>query len=269
MSVILTSQPADGVTMLTLNRPDHLNAMTAELIQGLHDALDAVAADHACRVVILTGAGRGFCAGLDLRGYGTVPGTEGAGLGRTQGGLRVQKHIASLVPHLRATPQPVIAAVNGPATGGGLALVMGSDIRLAAPTARFNAAFVRVGLSACDIGTSWLLPRLVGMGRAQELMLTGRLIGAEEAAAIGLVLEVVADGDVVGRALAKAEEITRNSPFGVTLTKETLWSSMEIPGLQAAIDLENRTQILASATEDHVEALRAFLEKRDPVFRNR
>src|SRR3954453_1819547 len=171
MADIELDTPRPGVTRITLNRPERLNAMRSWLVQGLHEALDQVAIDHDCRVVVLTGAGRGFCAGLDLGGYGEAP--HAGGLGPTQAGLAVQKHIASLIPHLRSLPQPVIAAVNGPAAGGGFALVLGADVRMASRPARFNAAFIRIGLSACDIGTSWLLPRLVGAARAQELMLTG------------------------------------------------------------------------------------------------
>jgi enoyl-CoA hydratase len=163
----------------------------------------------------------------------------------------------------------VIAAVNGPASGGGFALVLGSDVRIAAASARFNAAFVRIGLSACDIGTSWLLPRLVGAGRAHELMLTGRLFDAEEAASIGLVLETVADDGLMERVYDEVELITRNAPMGVRMTKEVMWSALEIPGQQAAIDLENRTQVMLSQTEDSSEATHAFLEKRPPNYQNR
>jgi enoyl-CoA hydratase len=260
------SEPQPGVVLLTLNRPEKLNAMTAELVEQLHRHLDELAVDHSARVVVLTGAGRGFCAGLDLGGYGATPHTEG--LGRTQAGLATQRHIASLIPHLRSLPQPVIAAVNGPAAGGGFALVLGSDIRIAARSARFNAAFIRIGLSACDIGTSWLLPRLVGASRAQELMLTGRVFDAEEAYRIGLVVDLVDDDALLATAVAKAEQVMANSPFGVALTKEGMWSALEIPGMQAAIDLENRQQIMASATADHREAMAAFLERRPPDYRN-
>ena len=181
----------------------------------------------------------------------------------------MQRHIARLIPHLRSLPQPVIAAVNGPAAGGGFALVLGSDIRIAATTARFNAAFIRIGLSACDIGTSWLLPRLVGAARAHELMLTGRIFDAPEAERIGLVTEVVPDDALLEAAYAKADQIMLNTPFGVALTKEGMWSALEIPGQQAAIDLENRQQIMASFSEDASEAMRAFLEKRPPSYQNR
>ena len=189
-------------------------------------------------------------------------------LGPTQRGFAVQKHIASLVPHLRSLPQPVIAAVNGPAAGGGFALVLASDVRIASTAARFNAAFIRIGLSACDIGTSWLLPRLIGASRAQELMLTGRIFDAEEAHRIGLVVELHEPAVLLDAAYAEADLIMANAPFGVALTKEAMWTALEIPGMQAAIDLENRQQIMASATADHREAMRAFLERRPPEFTN-
>ena len=264
--VVERSEVAPGVALLRLNRPSKLNAMTSELVQSLHDQLDAIAIDPAVRVVVLTGSGRGFCAGLDLGGYGTAP--NSAHLGRTQAGFATQKHIASLIPKMRSLPQPIIAAVNGPAAGGGFALVLGSDIRLAGRSAKFNAAFIRIGLSACDIGTSWLLPRLVGASRAQELMLTGRIFDAEEAYRIGLVVELVDDDALLDTALVKAHQVMLNAPFGVALTKEGMWSALEIPGLQAAIDLENRQQIMASATADHREAMQAFLERRAPNYNN-
>jgi enoyl-CoA hydratase len=266
MEPLVLDNPRPGITRITLNRPAKLNALTSELVQGLHDSLDAIAADSSCRVVILTGAGRGFCAGLDLGGYGNAPHTEG--FGRPQAGFATQRHIARLIPHLRSLPQPVIAAVNGPAAGGGFALVMGSDIRLAAASARFNAAFIRIGLSACDIGTSWLLPRLVGAARAQELMLTGRIFDAHEAYRIGLIVDVIPDEELMDAAIAKAEQVMTNSPFGVALTKEGMWSSLEIPAMQNAIDLENRQQIMASFSRDAEEQRMAFLEKRAPTFTN-
>ena len=158
------TQPSAGVVQLTLNRPDRLNAMNHELVAGLHSALDEIRTDRSVRVVVLTGAGRGFCAGLDLQGGARVPGTEG--LNQTRSGFATQQHIATLVPKMRSLPQPIIAAVNGPAAGGGLALALASDVRLAGESARFNVAFVKLGLSGCDIGVSWLLPRLIGASAA-------------------------------------------------------------------------------------------------------
>jgi enoyl-CoA hydratase len=264
-SDVQLSYPATGIAQITLNRPASLNAMTADLVQGLHDTFDELALDAKVRVIVLTGAGRGFCAGLDLGGYGATPNSEG--LGRVQTGFATQKHIASLIPQMRALPQPIIAAVNGPAAGGGLALVLGSDIRIAAQSAKFNAAFVRIGLSACDIGTSWLLPRIVGVARAQELMLTGRIIDSTEAYRIGLVVEVHDDQDLLAAAYAKAELVIRNSPMGVMMTKEGMWSALEV-SMQAAIDIENRQQIMLSQTKDHREAISAFVERRSPQFGN-
>jgi len=261
---VLVEPVGDGITQITLNRPERLNAMNHALVAGLHDALDALADDRSCRVIVLTGAGRGFCAGLDLSEGASPPAARG--LGRAQAGMTVQKSIAGLVPKMRAMPQPIVAAVNGAASGGGLALALASDVRIAAASARFNVAFVRVGLSGCDIGVSWLLPRLVGASRAFELLLTGRFVDAKEADRIGLVARVVDDRQVVASARETAELIVANSPFGVRMTKEVMWSQLEVGSLQAGIDLENRTQVLSSFTGDLTEAMQAFLEKRPARF---
>ena len=267
MANVEISQPADGVTQLTLNRPEALNTLTYDLVTELHAALDQVDRDHSCRAVVITGAGRGFCAGLDLKGFGTIPGTED--LGRPQQGLAVQQYIAALVPRFRDTRQPIIAAINGPCAGGGFAIALASDIRVCAESARFGTAFVRLGLSGCDIGVSWMLPRLIGASRAWELMLTGRVFDAAEADRLGLVTERVPDGEVVAAALVHAERIKGNSPFGVWMTKEVMWSNLETPSLQAGIDMENRNQILASMTEDSKAAFGAFFTKRTPDWKNR
>jgi enoyl-CoA hydratase len=265
--VILVDRERDGVALVTLNRPKQRNAMNAALIEGLHQTFDELGNDRSCRVIILTGAGPGFCAGLDLR-EGATP-ERAAGLGQTQAGLVVQQSIATLVPKMRSLRQPVIAAVNGAASGGGLALALASDIRIASASARFNVAFVRIGLSGCDIGVSWLLPRLIGASRAYELMLTGRFVDSEEALRIGLVVNRTDDSRLLGAAFETAALILGNSPFGVQMTKEVMWSQLEIGSMAAGIDLENRTQLLASNTGDMVEAMQAFLEKRAPKFEDR
>jgi len=264
MSTVLVSHPVAGVTLVTLNRPDRLNAMTAELVTELHAVLEDIGADRTCRVVVLTGAGRGFCAGLDLGGYGTGP--DGEGRGPVGGRFATQQHIAALVPRLRSLHQPVIAAVNGAAAGGGFALALGSDVRIAATSAKFNVAFVKLGLSGCDIGVSWLLPRLVGAGRAWELMLTGRIVDSAEADDLGLLTKVVPDDELLEAAFDTARLIVTNSPWGVRMTKEVAWSQLEVGSLQAGIDLENRTQILSSMTGDLDEASAAFLAKRPPSW---
>jgi enoyl-CoA hydratase len=261
---VVIDRTRPGIAVVTLNRPERLNAMNYYLVRGLYDALDELAEDRACRVIVLTGSGRGFCAGLDLSEGASPP--AAAGLARAQAGMTVQKLIAGLVPKMRTTPQPIIAAVNGAASGGGLALALASDVRVAAQSARFNVAFIRVGLSGCDIGVSWMLPRLIGASRAFELLLTGRLIDAAEADRIGLVTRVVPDGEVLDAALETAALIVANSPFGVRMTKEVMWSQLEIGSLHAGIDLENRTQVLSSFTGDLTEAMAAFAEKRPPNF---
>lgn len=256
-----------GVTQILLNRPDRLNAMTHDLVGDLHDALDTVHADHDCRAVIITGAGRGFCAGLDLKGFGQVPGTEEHG--RPQQGMAVQQFIASLVPHMRSVRQPIISAINGAATGGGLAVALASDVRICGASAKFGTAFVRLGISGCDIGVSWLLPRLIGASRAWELMLTGRVFDAAEADKLGLVTRVVGDDQLLDEALAVAGLIAANSPMGVWMTKEVMWSNLEVGSLQAGIDMENRTQILTSQTEDSRQAMASFLSRTPMEWRNR
>jgi len=261
---VLVDEPAEQVARITLNRPERRNAMNAALLGGLYEALDDLRHDRACRVIVLTGAGPGFCAGLDLTEGVTLP--DLSGLGPAKAGMRVQQYIANLVPLMRSQPQPIIAAVNGAASGGGLALTLGSDIRIAALSARFNVAFIRVGLSACDIGTSWILPRLIGASRAYELMLTGRFVDSEEALHIGLVTDRVDDDALIDAALAEARLILANGPFGVRMTKEVMWSQLEIGSLQAGIDLENRTQVLSSFAGDLEEAMAAFAEKRPPSF---
>ncbi len=267
---VLLDEVEPGMARITLSRPASLNSMNRQLIDDLHGVLDRVDDDATIRVVVLTGAGRGFCSGLDL-GDPTLlmGGNDPDGPGRPQAGMALQQRIASLIPRLRGLRVPVIAAVNGPATGGGLALALGSDIRLAAESAKFGVAFIRIGLSACDIGVSWALPRLVGASRAHELMLTGRVFDSAEAERIGLVTSVVPDDELLDTAIEKARQIAANSPMGVWMTKEVMWSNLETPSQQAAIDLENRTQILTSFTEDVGEAVGAFFEKRPANYRNR
>jgi enoyl-CoA hydratase/carnithine racemase len=264
--LVQRTEPRPGVVQLTLSRPEKLNALTAPLVTQLRDHLDAVAAEPACRLVILTGAGRGFCAGLDLAGFGSLPGTEGFGPVHTT--WAVQRSIAGLVQQLRRLPQPVIASVNGPAAGGGLALVCASDIRIAAATAIFSTSFIRIGVSGCDIGTSWLLPRLVGAARAHELMLTSRRFDANEALRIGLVTEVTEPADLAQRVNATVDALLAAPPLSVSLTKQGMWLALEIPSFDAMVEVENRQQVLTSATKDAREAMASYLEQRPAEYRN-
>jgi enoyl-CoA hydratase len=252
----------DGrVAIVTLRRPRRLNALSWPLIDELLDALARIGEDPAIRVVVLTGAGRGFCAGLDIQAddpFGQRDPIEAV--------FGHQEKVAGLALALRALPQPVIAAVNGPASGGGLALALACDLRVAVPEASFNVAFVRIGLSGCDVGVSHLLPRIVGFGIASELMLTGARVDAARAERIGLVNRVAAPEELLDAALALAAEIARNSPFGVRMTKEVLERNVDATSLAAAIDLENRTQVIATRTANAAEALSAFTERREPRF---
>ena len=261
---VLVEEPVPHVVQLALNRPDELNAMNAELCEAMHEELRRIAAERSCRAVILTGAGRGFCAGVDLRGYGAAPGNNGSDEPRDR--LANQEHMSKLVLGLRALPQPVIAAVNGPAAGLGLALSLGSDIRYASTNAVFRAAFINIGLSNCDMGTSWLLPRLIGVSRSHELMLTGRRFDADEALRIGLVADVLEPDALLPRAVQAAEQIAALAPWGVRLTKRGMWSALEIPSQQAAVEYEDRQQIMATFSKGLPEAVSAFLEKRPADF---
>jgi len=265
---VLLHRPEPEVAVVTLNRPDRLNALTAEMLAHLYDVLAAVGRDHTCRVVVVTGAGRGFCAGDDLRDY-RPPSWVPEDVGPLHANMYQQKYVAEMVPRLRALPQPVIAAVNGPAAGAGYALALGADLRLASASAAFVDAFVKIGASGAEMGLSWLLQRIVGATRAAELVLTGRRVEAEEARRIGLVLDVVPDGAVLDAAIDLARLIVANSPMGTWMGKATLWSNLEIGSLEAAIDLEARTQILTLATEDAREQLQAWRDKRPARYRNR
>ena len=262
--VLIVDEPAPHVRRLTLNRPEQLNTMTAELCEALHVALRDTAAQRSIRAVILTGAGRGFCAGLDLHGYGRAPGNDGSDESRDR--LTNQVHMSRLVVGLRELPQPVIAAVNGPAAGFGLALALGSDIRFAAGEAVFRVAFINIGVSNCDMATSWLLPRLIGASRSHELMLTGRRFDAQEALRIGLLADVVEQDELAERALRAAREIAALAPWGVQLTKQGMWSALEIPSERTAAEYEDRQQIMATFGAAPPEAIAAFLEKRAAEF---
>lgn len=253
----------DGILLVTLSRPDRLNALTFRMFAELRRLCDDVAADEAVRVVVLTGAGRAFCAGLDLDDAATLPDLTTAEM------VRGQDSWADAITAFRRLPQPVVAAVNGAAAGAGFSLALAADVRLASPAARFNAAFVKIGLTGGDCGSSWALPRIVGLGHASEILLTGRMVGADEAAAIGLVNRVVAAGELVPAALELAALIAGNSPLGVRLTKRVVQANVDATSLEEAVALENRGQVITSRTEDMAEALRAFREKRRPVYTGR
>ena len=255
----------DDIALVTLNRPDRLNAMTSTMVTELDEVVSAVDLDQQLRAVIVTGAGRGFSAGLDLQDQGTAPGAEG--VGRTVGGFMWQDHLATLHERIHRSRKPWIAAVNGPAVGGGFALSLASDIRFASSAATFGAVFLKIGVSNCDMGTSYFLPRLVGASRSAELLLTARIFDATEAERIGLVAALVEPDQLIDRALDTARLIRANAPFATWMTKETMWQTLDAPSLRHALDIENRTQIMCSATGDTAEARAAFVAKRAPVWK--
>lgn len=253
-----------GVDWLTLNRPASLNALNDAMVDELLDYFGRLSFDRTVRIVVLKGAGRAFCVGLDLK----IPGgfTEDPTLGGPARGLVSQRRISEIVIRMRRAQQPIVSLIQGPACGGGFALALASDIRIAGESARMNAAFIRLGLSGCDIGASYLLPRLVGTSVASELLLTGRFIDARRALATGLVSEVVPDDGLDAAAGRLVEDMLATSPLGLRLTKECLNASVDAPSLEAAIAMEDRNQILCAQTEDVREAISAFLQKRPPSY---
>ena len=258
----------DGaIIVMTINRPHRRNALDAQTLAELHGLLDAVGGDPTARAVVLTGAGSAFCSGADIKAQpddlidtNATPQTalQAAATSTVAITFSAQELMASAFEKIHRLRQPVIAAINGNALGGGFALALACDIRFAAPQATFGAVFIRHGVSACDMGTSYHLPRLVGASRAAELMLTGRVFDATEAAAIGLVLDVVEDAELHATAVAKAREIACHSPLAVWMTKETMWQTVDAPSLRHALDIENRTQVMCTATGDLAQSFTAF-----------
>jgi enoyl-CoA hydratase/carnithine racemase len=255
----------DGVDRVTLNRPDSLNALDPTLIDALNEYFASLQRNRTTRVVILKGAGSAFCAGLDLKdamkrhvGQKEPPGVTES--------LDLQRRIADIVMLMRRCPQPIVALVQGAAAGGGFALALAADIRIAAKSARMNCAFIKLGLGGCDIGTSYFLPRLVGVSVASELILTGRFIGAERALAVGLVSEVVEERGLDAAAAPYLDAMMTASPVGLRLSKECLNMSVDAGSIEAVIAMEDRNQILCSRSEDFSEGIRAFMEKRKPVY---
>jgi enoyl-CoA hydratase len=244
-----------GVRRILLNRPERLNAITDEFIEEFHDAIDSVERDRACRVVIVTGAGRGFCAGFDMKAGDYDGNPRERPLSELLAG---QKRLSGLVLRLHELSRVVIAAVNGPAVGGGFALALAADIRIASEAAFFAAANVKIGLSGGEMGMTWRLPRLIGEARAAELLLTGRRLGAAEALIVGLVAAVVPGEDLVERAMQTVDEVLETSAFGAWMTKELLDANVSAASLRHALQNEDRTQVLCNFTGDIAQAVASF-----------
>ena len=255
----------DGpVDWLVLNRPEALNSINTQMVTDLREYFGGLLENTKTRIVVMRGEGRAFCAGLDIKQSNQM--IDSAGHKPVGRGFGFQGYLAEVYLLMRRCPQPIISLVQGPACGGGFAFALASDIRIAGESLRMNAAFIRIGLSSCDMGTSYFLPRLVGTSLASELMLTGRFIEAKRALATGLVSEVVPDDQLRSAVEPYLDEMLTTSPMGLRLTKEGLNMAIDATSLEAAMAIENRNQILCSQSEDAREGMRAFIEKRDPVY---
>ena len=255
----------DGdVVWATMNRPGRLNALSRNLVTELREFFVGLYWRRDVRVVVLQGAGETFCAGLALKERGDPQGSRSIGAGLTR-----QREISEIVIAMRRCPQPIIACVDGAAAGGGFALALASDVRIATSRMRMNAAFIRIGLTACDIGVSYFLPRMVGSSVAAEYMLTGRFMDADRAYQLGLVSRIVAKDQLQTEAQSFVEDMLHATPLGLRLTKEALNHAIDAQGLEAVIAMEDRNQILASSDGDFQEGVQAFLEKRKPSYARR
>jgi len=263
MAAVEFSTIEEGIALVTLNRPERLNAINRELIDGMDEALDRLSTNE-FRAAILTGAGRGFCAGADLT-PGGISWTDSTGPAY-KAMYDSQVRLTDQYSRLYELPIPVVAAVNGVAVGGGLAFALHCDVRIASEAARFGSVFIKAGLSSMDMGTSYLLPKIVGAGAAREMMLTGRIIDAAEAYRIQLAHEVVPAEELLEASLRMARSIAANNPYGVWQTKIGLNAALDAPSLRHAKELENRIQIMAGFTKNMQEASAALLEKRPAVW---
>jgi len=265
VSVIARSRVGDGVEHIELDDPGRYNALTVAMVAELRDAFAELRTDREVRVVIVSGRGKGFCAGANMTGDDVTP-PEAQDRGPVGAIHFIQDNLAQLMLAIHESPQPVIAAVHGAALGGGLAIALACDLRVASDDATFGAQFIRVGLSACDVGSSYWLPRVVGPTIAAELMLTGRRFSAAEALGYGMLNRLVDRDELLDSARGLAALITANSEYGVYMTKLGMWANLDAPSLRHAIELENRTQVLGTFTRNMTEAGRAFVEKRDPEW---
>ncbi len=267
MSFVTVEQPQEGVSLVTLNRPERMNAMAFDVMIPFREALQKISVDNSTRVVVVTGAGHGFCSGADHEDSGIVPNIDGLTVPTIA--LRAMELLDDVIMALRRMHQPVIGAINGAAIGGGFCLALACDVRIASETAYFRAAGINNGLTASELGISYLLPRAVGSSRAFEIMLSGRDVDAREAERMGLVSRVVEGEDLLGACYALADQIIGFSRPGIELTKRMLWASLDAGSLHAHMDHEGIAQLFVRlTTQNFEEAVRARKEKRPPVFRD-
>jgi enoyl-CoA hydratase len=265
VSFVKIEKPRSGVSLVTLDRPERMNSMAFDVMIPLREALQEVGRDNDTRVVVMTGSGRAFCSGADLEDPGTIPNIDQLTLPTIA--LRSMELLDEVIRTLRRLHQPVIAAVNGPAIGGGFCLALAADIRVAGDSAFFRAAGINNGLTAAELGISYLLPRAIGSSRAAEIMLTGRDVGAAEAKDVGLVSHVVSNESLLDACYTLAGQIIGWSRAGVELTKRQLWASLDASSLETHMDAEGTAQLFVRiTTQNFEESVRARREKRKPVF---
>lgn len=257
------------IGILTLNRPERLNAINHDMLRALRKFWDDRHRDYGCRVIVVTGQGRGFCAGLDLKAREDAPPWQ-PNVGPVSNSYTFQEDIADMVVKMRRAPQPIIAAVNGPATGGGLSIAIASDVRIGTENARFACSFINLGLSGCDVGSSYHLPKIVNWSYAADMIYSGRIVDAPEAYEMRLLTKIVEPERLLPTALEIAElYVRRQSPLGLRMSKEVLNETITGISMENALKLENRNQILSGQTEDAKESISAWFEKRDPAWMDR
>jgi enoyl-CoA hydratase len=253
--------PETGIGVITMNRPERLNALNLTMLEDFFALFDHLNKNDEIRVVIITGEGRGFCSGADLRDARASK--EIATLNAADHLMKIQKVYARLIIGMRRLSQPIIAAVNGHAAGGGMCMALASDVVIAAPTAKFTPSFINIGLTAGELGTSYFLHRIVGIARASDILFTGRTVAATEAEKIGLVSRLVEEDKLMDEALAIAHAMLDKTPLGLQLTKETLNQNLNAPSLEAAIELENRNQSILCLTPEFFEAVVKFGKRKN------
>lgn len=262
MSNILRIEEEGSLDIVTLNRPERLNALDDRLTARLRDYFESRYRDERCRVIILKGDGRAFCAGLDLDSDQSRRFAE-SGLGDA---MAVQRDIRDIMIAMRRAPQPIVGLIHGATVGGGFVLSLAADIRIAAEGTRMNAAFIKIGLGGCDVGASYLLPRLIGASAAAEILFTGNDLSAQRALALGLVSQVVPPGDLLAAGKRMAGAMLATAPLGLRMTKQCFNANLDAPSFEAAIALEDRNQVILGRTADFREGVTAFREKRTPVY---
>lgn len=258
----ITVEERPGIDIVSLNRPDTLNAVTPVMADELTTYFSSLHHKLQTRVVILRANGRAFCAGAELGSDAFAK----TGEGRPQRQMLMQQRYSGIIRLMRSCPQPIIALVQGAACGAGFSLALAADVRYASPKAKMNAAYIRVGVGGCDMGSGYLLPRLIGLSVASELLLSGRFIEADRAKAVGLVSDVVPAEQLLETGLAYAADLLRTAPMGLRMTKQTLNALIDAPGLETALVMEDRQQVILLETADHREAVAAFQGKRDPIY---